>query len=160
TGGVLGGIANLLPGANNGTPGFILSASVIAALVSVTMVLITVLFVVDRYYSVLHWGAVSRALELERTLGFNVTSEILSSAKFHPWCNWVVLFQYGGFILVSAFLGVAVMGKNAIPSLSLDATDLMWIVFILTSASIILLHRAAVPTWDHLEPAKPANVAS
>src|SRR5690348_11799863 len=49
-GGVLGGIANLLPGSNNATTSFTVSSSIVAVLVSVTMVLITVFFVVDRYY--------------------------------------------------------------------------------------------------------------
>jgi hypothetical protein len=152
TGGVLGGIVNLLPNSTNGTQSFTVPQSVIAALVSVTMVLITVLFVVDRYYSVLHWGAVKRALVLEETLGFSVTSEILGSAKGQPWCNWVVLLQYGGFLVVSLFLGVAVMGAKAIPSSPFTATDLMWVVFILTVTLIVSLHLSVEPTWRRLKP--------
>ena len=152
TGGVVGGIAIVLHGANLVASGFAVPAYVVAALVSVTLVLITVLFVVDRYYSVVHWGAVSRALVLEQMLQFNVTSSILGSAQSQTWSNWVVVLQYGSFIVISVILGVAVMGGKAIPSLSFAAADLMWIVAILSLTSIVVLQRIVVSRWLNLTP--------
>src|SRR5262249_19954709 len=113
--GVVGGLANLLPKPSNGAMGFTVPSPVIAALVAVTMVLIVGLFVVDRYYSVLQWGATSRARRLERTLSLNVTGEMLMWSRRRKLWGAVALIQYGSFIVVAVALGIATMGGDAIP---------------------------------------------
>jgi len=41
------------------------------------MTLVVALFVVDRYYSVLQWGAINKARGLERDLSLSLTDEML-----------------------------------------------------------------------------------
>ena len=141
--GVLGGVTNFFRGVT-------VPSAVSAALVAVTMVLVTVLFVVDRYYSMLQWGAVNRARGLESALSLNVTSEMLRWAqgpvalesksgpvKAVKWL-WqrVALVQYGSFVIVAAVLGATIMARDAIPS------TLMWLVCMVSIVLIGLLGRS------------------
>lgn len=155
--GILGGIADLLPKSSNAAQSFTVPSPVIAALVSITMVLVVVLFVVDRYYSVLQWGATNKARSLEWALSLGTTNEILFWVKSQRWPDYVAPIQYGVFILVSAFLGAAVMGKEALPSLPGNlAAVLMWSAGLLSLISIIGLYFITRGGWDKLS-SKPSN---
>jgi hypothetical protein len=128
-GGVLGGIANILPKPNStstttvpsGTSMFTVSPSVVAGIVAVTVLLVFVLFVVDRYYTMIQWGAINRARALERAISLGMTQEISRWAGWRKptvpilgkelslW-RWVAIVQYGGFVVVAFALGTAVTG--------------------------------------------------
>jgi hypothetical protein len=128
-GGVLGGIANILPKPNStsttkvpsGTSTFTVSPSVVAGIVAVTLLLVFVLFVVDRYYTMIQWGAINRARALELAISLGMTQEISRWAGWRKpmvpvlgknlslW-RWVALVQYGGFVVVAFALGTAVIG--------------------------------------------------
>lgn len=127
-GGILGGIANILPKSNgasttaapSATSMFTVSPSVVAVIVAVTVLLVFVLFVVDRYYTMIQWGAINRARALERAISLGMTQEIsrwagwgkpvvpILGRNLSLW-RWVALVQYGGFVAVAFALGTAVM---------------------------------------------------
>jgi len=136
-GGVVGGIANIITKPAAGSTPYSVPNSVIVALVAVTMVLVTVLSVVDRYYSMVQWAAVTKARGLERDLSLGMTSEISrwvayklpTFAGLRSLWRWIALAQYASFVVVAAALGTTVMGAQAAPSLSRwSAADTMWLV--------------------------------
>ena len=154
--GVLGGIANLLPKSNGNAPSFTVPSAVIASLVAVTMVLVLVLFVIDRWYSVLQWGAVNRARALELALSLDTTGEIQRWAQREGLWKIVALIQYGSFVLVSLALGVAVLGWDSVPSLTHAAADLMGLTGLVCLILIYVVHRTANGEWLKLMQSPPA----
>lgn len=144
-GGVLGGIANIIPKADSkpatesGSTAFVVSPSVVAVIVAVTVLLVIVLFVVDRYYSVIQWGAINRAKGLECALSLGMTMQISKWAGWRKpklpilgwdlWLwRWVALIQYGGFVLVAFGLGTVVIGTQY----------LLWIAIVCASSLAVI----------------------
>jgi hypothetical protein len=156
--GVLGGIANLLPKSSTGAS-FTVPSGVIASLVTVTMVLVLVLFVIDRWYSVLQWGAVNRARAIELILSLDTTREIQRWAQREGLWKVVALIQYGSFVVVSLGLGVAVLGWDAVPSPTHGAANLMAGAAVICLVLIVVVHITANREWEKLmgDPPSPAR---
>jgi hypothetical protein len=122
-----------------------------AAVIIVLLVLTTVLFLVDRYYSLVQSGAVERALDIERQLQRRTDPQYLTEQISFNATNsrapFVAMFLYLALAGALLGLGIAMFGW-------LDATDGLhtYLRLLLEASGRSQSSAAVIDWWAYLTP--------
>jgi hypothetical protein len=136
----------------------------IVVVFSAIILLVVALFLLDRYYQVLLWAAVSRAMDLEGSLEppLGLTSFITYKAT-KAMADWLVVVLYALLIIGTLLLADAVAATAAamesVGGVALGAIVLMLLYFLLTKPHVRPMFPSPIAGQieKHLTELKPAE---